>query len=118
MDRNKQYWPSKLANVVSAATAQAGGLPNLSSLREARAWVEFTRRERCTYQPKHDHPLQGVVGQAAMAGGEYLPPEGFSVVSHFLHQRSGAAENAMSRWSTLLSQLDEGPPPRGPTHRT
>ena len=33
------------------------------------------------------------------------------MVSHFLHQRSGAAENAMSRWSTLLSHLDEGPSP-------
>ena len=84
MDRNKQYWPSKLANVVNAATAQAGVPPNLTALRgmvrvarEARAWVEFSRQERCTYQPKHDHPLQGRVGQAAMAGGSMYRRKGF-----------------------------------------
>ena len=54
---------------------QAGALPNLTALRgmvrvarEAHAWVEFSRQERCTYQPKQDYPLQGRVGQAAMAG--------------------------------------------------
>ena len=117
MDRNKQYWPSNLANVVNAATAQDGGPPNLTALRgmvrvarQAGDWVEFSRRERCAHQPKPDHPLQGRVGQAAMAGGEHTPPEGFPVAAHMLHQRPGAAEEAGIYWNALLSHLEENPP--------
>ena len=120
MDRDKKYWPSNVANLVHAVAAQANGPPDFSRLhgmvrvaREVRCWVEFTRREYCAYQPKANHPLLGYVGQAAQAGGEYDPPEGFSVVAHYLQQRQGAVEKAMGHWRSLLSCWNASPSPSG-----